>query len=179
MRRFNTIVIAGVALSMFAIGCERKEQPALEAPVQPTQQLPMQQAPLFTPPTSPNGNMGARIERTVVVSEDIKATWRSVKLFFEDRALKKSSEYVVNIGSEFNVPDTKLKIVVGEFLPDFTMGNSTITSNSNKPDNPAVRIEIFDDGASIFKGWLFANLPTVHPFEHERYKLILKEGLKK
>ncbi len=200
MKRFNIIIIASVALSMFAVSCDKKEeQPALEAlyvsdPAVPCPNCneegkqftpevyaqPAQQPSdrlLFTSPVS--GDMKTRAERTVVVPEDVKATWGSVKLFFEDRVSKKSSEYVVAIGSEFNIPDTKLKIVVGEFLPDFRMDDIMITSNSNKPNNPAVRIEVFGDGISIFRGWLYANLPTVHPFEHERYKLILKEGVKK
>jgi hypothetical protein len=84
----------------------------------------------------------------------------------------------VNIGSEFKVPNTNLRIVVGEFLPDFRMDDATITSASDMPNNPAVRVEVFENGKSIFKGWLYSKFPTIHPFEHEKYGLTLKEGIK-
>jgi hypothetical protein len=59
------------------------------------------------------------------------------------------------------------------------MMGSNITSGSNDPVNPAVRVEIFEKGKSIFKGWLFAKMPEIHPFENDKYGLLLKEGVRK
>ncbi len=182
MRRFGMTIVVGLALSMIAFGCKKKEEQPV--PKTPAQQQPMSapmQAPMSTPmqtPMSPHGNAGTKAEKKIVVPADVKAKWNKVKFVFEDKASKKSSEYTVNVGSELKVPNTKLKIVASEFLPDFRMDESTITSASDMPNNPAVRLEVFEDGKSIFKGWLFSKFPATHPFEHQKYGLTLKEGVK-
>lgn len=170
-------VTLGFVLTVSAGACKKKEeQPVPKTPMQAPMSTPMQ-SPMQAP-MSPHGNTGPRIEKSVVVPPSVKGKWSKVKFVFEDKTTKKTSEYTVNIGSEFKIPNTNLKIVVGEFLPDFKMDESTITSASDLPNNPAVRVEIFENGKSIFKGWLYSKFPTIHPFEHEKYGLILKEGIK-
>lgn len=174
MKSTLKIIAAALVLSMVIIGCKKKEE-------QPVPKTPMQ-APMSTPmqtPMPPHGNTGPKVEKKIVVPEGVKAKWNKVKFIIEDKASKKSSEFTVNTGSELNVPNTNLKIVVGEFLPDFRMDESVITSASDAPNNPAVRVEVFENGKSIFKGWLYSKFPTIHPFEHAKYGLALKEGIKK
>jgi hypothetical protein len=170
MKKKFLAVIVGVALAVSAGACGKKEE-------QPIPRVPVTEAPAGMPMGSPHGT-GPRVEKTIVVPDDVKASWAKVKLAFEDRTTKKSTEYAVKIGSEFNIPNTNLKIAVGEFLPDFTMDGATITSVSNNPNNPVVRIEVFEAGQSIFRGWLFGKFPDVHPFMHDRYGLRLIEGIK-
>lgn len=174
MKKTAQILAAGLALSMVMVSCKKKEE-------QPVPKTPMQQALRSSPiqtPMSPHGNVGHKAEKKVVVPESIKSKWNKVKFVFEDKASKKSSEYTVGIGSELKVPNTNLRIVVGEFLPDFRMDEGTITSASDMPNNPAVRVEVFENGKTVFKGWLYSKFPTIHPFEHENYGLTLKEGIK-
>jgi len=59
------------------------------------------------------------------------------------------------------------------------MDAGTITSSSNTPNNPAVAIKVFEGDKEIFKGWLYAKFPTIHPFEHPKYGLTMKEAIKK
>ncbi len=166
------ILAIGFAATMVMTGCKKKEEkPVTQAP------SPAMEAP--GAPGSPAPDVMVPKETTLIVPENVKGKWSKVKLVLQDKVANKSTEYVVNIGSEFNVPDTKLKIVVGEFLPDFRMDGATITSGSNEPNNPAVKVEVFEDGKSIFKGWLYAKFPAIHPFEHQRYGLTLKEGIRK
>jgi hypothetical protein len=129
--------------------------------------------------TAPHGDMGKKEQKPVQVPEDIKKSWGKVKLVFTDKVAKKSKEYTVDLGSELVIPGTDLKVAVGEFLPDFKIMGSTITSGSNEPNNPGVRVEVFEKGKSIFKGWLYSKFPDMHPFEHEKYGLNLKEGIRK
>ncbi|MCL4457571.1 MAG: DUF2155 domain-containing protein [Nitrospirae bacterium] len=173
MKSTVKIIAAALVLSMIIIGCKKKEE-------QPVPKTPMQ-APMSTPmqtPMPPHGNTGPKVEKKIVVPEGVKAKWNKVKFIIEDKASKKSSEFTVNTGSELNIPNTNLKIAVGEFLPDFRMDESVITSASDAPNNPAVRVEVFENGKSIFKGWLYSKFPAIHPFEHEKYGLVLKEGIK-
>jgi len=169
MKAVMKILAVGFAVTMVATGCKKKEEkPVAQAP-----------APAMEAPGAPAPDVMVPKETTLVVPETVKGKWSKVKLVLQDKTAQKSTEYLINIGSEFNVPDTKLKIVVGEFLPDFRMDGAIITSGSNEPNNPAVKIEVLENGKSIFKGWLYAKFPAIHPFEHERYGLTLKEGVRK
>lgn len=124
------------------------------------------------------GGTGPKAEKAVVIPDEVKGKWSKVILVVQDKATKKSSEYTIKLGSEFEIPGSGLKVAVGEFLPEFIMSKSKITSASNEPKNPAVRIEVFESSKSIFKGWLYSKYPTVHPFEHSKYTLNLKDGVK-
>ena len=118
-------------------------------------------------------------ETTVNVPDSVKGKWKGVVLVVEDKATKKATEYTVNLNSDLKLPNSDLKVSVGEFLPDFKMEGLSITSMSNEPNNPAVRIKVSEGGKEIFKGWLYQKFPTIHPFENPKYSLALKNGIKK
>ncbi len=177
MKKVLRVFLALLVLSLVVVGCRKKEeQPVPNAPMGMGQQPPMT-APMQNQ-AMPQGTAGPKVEKTIVVPDNVKGKWSKVKLVFEDKASKKTSEIPASLNSEVAIPGTSLKVAVKEFLPDFKMGESTLTSGSNEPNNPAVRVEIFENGKSIFKGWLFSKFPTMHPFEHAKYGLILKEGVK-
>jgi hypothetical protein len=164
-------------------GCEKKQE---LTPPQKTQQFAPVQAPIQTPmdkpaekPRSPHGNMSTKGERKIILPPEIKSSWTGVKFIFEDRNTKKQSEYTAKLGSEMTIPGTELKIVFSHFLPDFKMERDVITSKSTEPNNPAVRVEIYEKGKTIFTGWLYAKYPEIHAFEHHRYGIVLKEGIRR
>jgi hypothetical protein len=164
MKRFFLLGL-GVALILSTVACKKREE-------KPVPQV-SSKAPSF------HGTPMFKGETKVIIPEDVQGKWNAVKILLEDKAAKKNREYTVNLNSDFKVPDTDLKISVGEFLPDFRMSTGTITSASNEPNNSAVRIKVFDGEKEIFRGWLFAKFPTTHPFEHPKYGIILKEGVEK
>jgi len=179
MKKFLAIGM-GVLLtfSLGVVGCKKKEQ-------QPVPQAP-QMAPGAMPPGGqmPPGHGGPGMnvpkgELSVTVPDSVKGKWSAVKLVVEDKATKKKQEITVNLNSETKIPNSNLKIAVGDFLPEFRMDAQTITSASNVPNNPAVRVKVFEGDKEIFKGWLYSKFPTIHPFEHPKYGLALKEGVKK
>lgn len=161
----KTILLLGALGLIFAFSsCKKKEE-------QPAQQMtPNQAAPSINLPQS---------EPQVVVPDAVKNTWGKVVLVVEDKTTGKTSEATVNIGSDYNIPGSNMKIHVVDFLPDFKMSNNGITSVSNEPNNPAARVDIFDGGKQIFKGWLYARFPAIHPFQNDKYGVTLKEGIKK
>lgn len=122
---------------------------------------------------------GTKVGLKVVVPESVKGRWMAVKIAVEDKAAKKNRELTINLNSEAVIPDTGLKVFVGDFLPDFKMGDGTITSSSNELNNPAVNITVHEGNHEIFKGWLFSKFPNIHPFEHPKYGITLKEGINK
>jgi hypothetical protein len=113
----------------------------------------------------------------VVVPESIKGKWGAVRLVVEDKSSGGAIEYAVPLRSRFDVPNSSLVFEVGEFLPDFTIQDSVFTSVTDRPDNPAVKVKVLDNGTVVFDAWLFAMYPSVHPFTHPRYGVTLKEGL--
>jgi len=117
-----------------------------------------------------------KVEKKVVVPEEVKRRWKAVNILVTDKSTGESKSYRVDINSEFEVPDTKLKIKVGAFLPDFSMSVDLLTSRSAEPNNPGLQVTIYEGGVEKYKGWLFAKFPDMHAFEHERYKIILEDN---
>ncbi|MBF0607212.1 MAG: DUF2155 domain-containing protein [Candidatus Magnetobacterium sp. LHC-1] len=115
----------------------------------------------------------------IVVPDSVKGKWESVKLSISDKQAKKSQVINIKLGSEYTIQGSSLKLNVGEFLPDFKMDALTITSMSNETKNPAVNVRVIEAGKEIFKGWLYSKYPEIHPFQHDRYGIVLMEGIKK
>ncbi len=118
-------------------------------------------------------------EKTVVVPDSVKGKWKAVVLVVTDKKTNKQQEFTVNLNSDLKIPNSNLKVSVGEYLPDFRMEGLTLTSASNDPNNPAVGVKVSEGGKEIFKGWLYSKFPTMHPFEHPNYSIVLKDGVKK
>jgi hypothetical protein len=184
-----------VALSIMLAGsfaCKKKEQqpvpqaPGMGSPTQGMGALP----PGHSQPGGQGGQQGITMpkgELQIVVPSNVKGKWSAVKIVVEDKTTKKAQEYTVKLNSEWKIPGSNLKVTVGEFLPDFTMDGSKITSGSGDLNNPAVGIEVTDGDKQIFPaqgkqwGWLWSRkeLQSIHPFEHPKYNIMLKEPVKK
>jgi len=178
--------ILAVACSLtllVAVGACKKKQ---EQPAVPPMGAPGQQGQL--PPGHPGGNQqpgqpGGVVmpkgEMKVVLPDAVKGKWKGVVLTVEDKATKKSSELTANLNSDVKIPNSNLTVKVGEFLPDFKMEGLSITSTSNELNNPAVKVVVMEGDKEVFKGWLYSKFPTIHPFEHPKYAMLLKSGVKK
>ncbi len=200
MKKKVLAVVCGLSLLLAAGACKKKQEQPVPQPGMPG---PQQQLPPGHPgmapgapgapgapaapgaPGAPGGVMIPKGETSVSVPGAVKGKWKAVVLVVEDKATRKTSEYTVNLNSDFKIPNSDLKISVGEFLPDFRMNGLEITSVSNEPNNPAVGVKVFEGGKQIFPapgkkwGWLYSKFPTMHPFEHAKYAIGLKEGIKK
>ncbi len=131
-------------------------------------------------PTMPSGMQTLpKIERTVVVSKEVKAKWKAVKLAVENKATKTTKEYTVNIGSELDIPNTKISVKVLNFLPDFKMNEKEFYSASDKANMPAAQVAVIENGKEIWNNWLFSLQPTAHPFSHESIGITLVSGIAK
>lgn len=185
----KTILIISALALIFSFGaCQKKDEttePKSQAPSGPIidTSIPGHGEGGAGAPGTP-GHGGKKTEFSVVVPDDVKASWTSVVFVIEDKQEGKQDEITVDVGGEFKIAGSGLVVKTGSFLPDFKMGAETITSTSNNPDNPAIGVEIYENGAKVFPatgkwGWLYVNFPTIHSFEHSRYGLVLKEGIKK
>ncbi len=163
-------VIAVLVLAVSFAGCKKKE----EKPQLPAGHPPME----GMPPAGMPQNM-PKVDRKVVVSKEVKSTWKAVKLAVENKAAKTKKEYTVNVGSELAIPNTKMTVKVLNFLPDFKMTDKEFTSSSNKPNMPAAQVAVFENGKEIWNNWLFSLQPQIHPFQHDSIGLLLVAGVSK
>jgi hypothetical protein len=141
-----------MALLMFS-GCQKKDEGKNLAEVHPS--------------------MKPRKASVIVVPDSVKGKWKAVKIAVTDKMTNKESVFTVDIGSSFPVPETKIAVDVENFLPDFTMNGTVMTSQSNETKNPAAKIKIFEKGKEIFNGWLFSLYPTTHAVQHPRFGFTL------
>jgi hypothetical protein len=133
------------------------------------------------------GMMQARGKSVIVVPPSVKGQWSGAKIIVEDKASKAKQEYTVKLNSDFKIPNSNLKVHVGEFLPEILFEGQTITSRSNEPNNPGLTIRVYENDKQIFPdlktgkqwAWLFAKVPSMHAFVHPKYGITLKEGVKK
>jgi len=168
------ILVSGLVLSFG--GCKKKEEKPQLPPGHPSMEGGMPQGMSQGMPGMPET---PKKDRKVVVPKEVAAKWKAVKLAIEDKKTKASKEYTVAVGSDLAVPNTKITIKVLAFLPDFRMGDTDITSASDKPNNPAVQVAITEPGKEEWKGWLYAMHPAIHPFPHETVGVTLLSGVSK
>ena len=164
-------VVAVLVLAASFGACKKKE----EKP-----QLPAGHPPMDGGAQPPAGMQNMpKVDRKVVVSKDVKAKWKAVKIAVENRAAKSTKEYTVNVGGELAIPNTKLTLKVVNFLPDFKMTDKEFTSSSNNPNMPAAQVAVLENGKEIWNNWLFSLQPAIHPFQHETIGLTLVGGVSK
>ena len=149
-------VLTVVALALAVTGCSQKEE----------------KKPAGTSTSTPQGQV-AKKESVVIVPDSVKGKWKAVVVAVTDKTTNKEAQYTVTIGSTLAIPNSNLAIKVENFLPQFTMEGTTLTSLSNEPKNPAAQVRIMEGGKEIYKGWLFTLYPTAHAFQHSRYGFVL------
>ena len=170
----------GLAATLTLGACSKKEEPRPAAPQTRApagqQEMPPSHPPMGEQMPAMGMSMGAG-PRQIVVPEDVKAAWKAVVLSVADKTTDTVTDLTVEIGSTATRGD--LDISVESFLPAFTMSGGAITSSSVETLNPAARLVVKQNGSEVFAGWLFSMYPDAHPFQHERYEIILKDFVRK
>jgi hypothetical protein len=157
-------VIIGLTVSLGA--CKKKEEQPQLPPGHPS----MEGGNVPPMPDMP------KVDRQVLVPKSVQAKYHTVKLSIEDKATRAVKEYSVAIGSELAVPNSKIKVKVLAFLPDFRMGDKDITSASDKPNNPAAQLLVQEPGKEDWKGFIYSMHPGIHPYQHEKIAITLIGG---
>ena len=163
-----------------ALGCGNSQDEAVTADNATPDDATHQQADV----PNPHGNMDMsslhqpmQVNSEIQISDEIRAGWSAVTIRVADTESGAVEEYVVPIGGSAPLGETGLVIEPDVFVPAFVMGPEGITSRSQVPTNPAVRVRITEEGAEDYEGWLFGAMPDIHPFPHDRYQVMLVEGV--
>ena len=122
-------------------------------------------------------HQGAGINAEINLDPAIVEGWSGIRVRVVE--LETGTDEVVDIaiGDEAPLGDSGLTLRAVTFIPDFVMGENGITSRSALPQNPAARVAISEDGKDDFEGWLFGAMPEIHPFPHDKYGVVLVEGI--
>lgn len=173
MRQKETVLVLVTFLLFTA--CNKKESNYMgDAPPPPVPQAQQAQRSEH-PGTERPSDVPDLSNAQIVVPDMVKGKWKAVKLMVEDKKTNQISEHIVNIGEEYTLPDSEVKVKIGEFLPDLIIQGTVFTSVTNELKNPAVRVIISENGKELFRGWLFSLFPTMHPFQHPRFAVTLKD----
>ncbi|MBM2838975.1 MAG: hypothetical protein HW415_1600 [Deltaproteobacteria bacterium] len=157
MKGIKYLIVLAVAVPLvLGIGCKKKEEA-------PAPLMPAVEAPITV----------KKEEIVIMVPDAVKGKWKDITIEVTNKQTNQKSTITVPIGGEAAISDTKMKVKLEAFLPEFMMEGVNITSASNEPKNPAAYIVVTEDGKEVFKGWLFSLYPTAHPFEHPDYSLAL------
>jgi len=180
MRR--SLTVTAVTTLALMLGCSGQE-PREEAPAEVSQEVADAHTTMSddeVPSGMPaHGAMGRSMEMNtdMTLDESIRAMWSGVRVRVEDVEAGTSEIFEAALGDEVALGASGLRLTALDFVPDFVMGEDGITSRSAEPANPAARVLIAEEGQEPYTGWLFAAMPEIHPYPHERYRVLLIEGL--
>ncbi|MBU0699782.1 cytochrome c biogenesis protein ResB [bacterium] len=82
-------------------------------------------------------------------------------------------KFHVKTGDEFHIPQTNTTIKIAQFLPDFVMDGKKIYSRSEKFNNPAVELQVYDGNRLKTTHWAFYNFQNYHQVNNMDIKLKL------
>lgn len=106
------------------------------------------------------------------IPADVKAKWKTVELSVagKDIGLRKLQ---IPVGGETGIDKSGLTVRVVAYVPAFQSDAGAVTSASNKPDNPAVLIQLVDNGQVLNEGWVFQKLPDFNTYSNDRLQIQL------
>lgn len=89
---------------------------------------------------------------------------------------KELGEFGAKVKDGFSIPNEKLFVRVGAFLPDFALTeDGRAYSRTQRLNNPAAYLEVYDDkGTPLFRTWTFAFYPSLqHVVKESPYRFYL------
>ena len=123
------------------------------------------------------GGMMGGLNTEIALDPEIAGAWSGIRVHVVDSETGDSQIIDVALGETAALGDSGLTLSADTFVPDFVMDEGGITSRSAETHNPAVRVVIAEEGVADYEGWLFAAMPEIHPFPHDRYQVLLVEGI--
>ena len=142
------LVTGLIAISLLAVGCSKTEEEPVAKPVK-------------------------KSSSRVLIPDDVRGQWKAVRIKVLDKSNSREETYTIDLGYEFTIAKSDVKIRVDTFLPAFVMQGRIMTSASNDLRNPAAQIVVSEADQEIYKGWLFSRFPGTHTFQHERFSFSL------
>jgi len=169
MRQLLPIVLA---IPLILAGCGAGSEPLPEE----VQTMPDDDVHAAAMGESMGAMMGG-LNTEIDLDPEIAAAWSGIRVHVVALDSREGQIFEVALGETVVLGDSGLSLTAATFLPDFVMDENGITSRSAETHNPAARVVITEEGADDYDGWLFAAMPEIHPFPHDRYQVLLIEGI--
>ena len=126
--------------------------------------------------TNPGVKEGVKIDRGVVVPQEVEGQWKAVKIMVRNKIDEsRNSMKMITLGDSFELDGSAIKVTIGPFMPNFVMTQKSYSSKGNELTNPAVRLIVEESGKILYEGWAFAKYPTMYAFEHDEFALQLMD----
>jgi hypothetical protein len=125
----------------------------------------------------PMGGMMGGLNTEISLDPEIAAAWSGIRVHVVDSETAQAKIFEIALGETVVLGDSGLTLTTDLFIPDFVMDETGITSRSAETHNPAARVVISEEGMADYEGWLFAAMPEIHPYPHDRYQVLLVEGV--
>ena len=123
------------------------------------------------------GGMMGGVNTEIDLDPEIAGAWSGIRVHVVALETEEGQIFDVALDETVVLGESGLTLTSDVFVPDFVMDESGITSRSADTHNPAARVVITEEGAADYEGWLFAAMPEIHPFPHDRYQVLLVEGI--
>jgi cytochrome c biogenesis protein len=65
-------------------------------------------------------------------------------------------------GEQVALGDTGARVALGDFVPDYVLEGMRLSTRSNEPNNPAVRLELYESGGKTTSIWFFPKAPQMN-----------------
>jgi hypothetical protein len=123
------------------------------------------------------GGMMGGLNTDIRLNPEIAGAWSGIRVHVVDSETGDGQIINVILGETVALGESGLTLSADLFIPDFVMDEGGITSRSAETQNPAARVIIAEEGMADYEGWLFAAMPEIHPYPHDRYQVLLVEGI--
>ncbi|MCC6503535.1 MAG: hypothetical protein IT362_10440 [Deltaproteobacteria bacterium] len=172
-KRFFLVTASAVILAFTGCSGEKKaEVPA--QPEQGQQAMPEGHQPVDKTQEDISKVQHANIktQKTVSLSNEVKAKWKEVKLELIDNATGAKEAVTIKVGGDVKLKEG-VRLKVDALVPDYAIAENTIESRSNEARNPAVLLELVEGDKTIARGWVFRDFPEFNSYNDGKFTVRL------
>lgn len=174
-KRYFLVTASAVILAFTGCSGEKKAQEAAPAPQEQSQQaMPQGHQPMDKTQEDISKVQHANIktQKTVSLSDEVKAKWKEVKLELVDNASGAKETVTIKVGGDVKLKEG-VKLKVDALVPDYAIAENTIESRSNEARNPAVLLELVEGDKTVAKGWVFRDFPEFNSYNDGKFTVKL------
>jgi hypothetical protein len=171
-KRYFLVTASAVILAFTGCSGEKKAQEAAPAPQEQSQQAMPGGMDKTQEDISKVQHANIKTQKTVSLSDEVKAKWKEVKLELVDNASGAKETVTIKVGGDVKLKEG-VKLKVDALVPDYAIAENTIESRSNEARNPAVLLELVEGDKTVAKGWVFRDFPEFNSYNDGKFTVKL------
>ena len=174
-KRFFLVTASAVILAFTGCSGEKKAQEAApQSQSQEQQALPEGHQPVdkMQEDISKVQHANIKTQKTVSLSDEVKAKWKEVRLELVDNASNATETVTIKVGGDVKLKEG-VRLKVDALVPDYAIAENTIESRSNEAHNPAVLLELVEGDKTVARGWVFRDYPEFNSYNDGKFTVKL------